>query len=660
MPILPRLIDILLKLYNDIPDDVYDEEQVRKNVFSSLRSIFTLFKKIASDKKQKHNFIFRSNAEIFTRPKDSLKEEALLLMFQSLLNLTKKLSFEDELDNDIAQNVCDYLLKYLKTEDPCFVEKNRIDPFAQKADELIWRIDCPAIVCCLFCQILFAHSYRKMYSENLSVKYPDRLLFNSELDKYQFSLPYEDQVTCSYFVYRYIYLPEERDRQYSDTRNKYDCGYKSSKPMKYKFTEVNKIIAAMNNSDTPGDNTTSYSNFVGKIAKLNLIKSKKGKSKNYSLLKLYLLVRKIKHRRDVVRSAISNDTYGFDIFKMLNTLDIENFIFDGLPYQTVNGFHSTLLLSEIKKDVDFKNLVLLTKNYIMAMDHLFESIDLIYDKVRNVKRNQLETLSNELHKVFANMDVTHMVQCQMSDNATTEDVMQQALALVYLQANESCMLSMRAAFQYIFENMDIIASDKFVGIFENKGKSSVLFNNIKKNYPFIIVVIENHWSDLLPPKKELTPQIKAYHKIIINFINESKTPSYNEGRCSFRFLLSMVLVCLLAEKNSFKSIPRQSYYHSGQIANSTNLYDLLKTRRHSPFKHILVSNLFETFNDSISGRIVSKKMYIKLIIQYYNEFLEKTIPQLKNDPVEGLKLLNDISYTDLLEFRKSISALDVS
>lgn len=122
----------------------------------------------------------------------------------------------------------------------------------------------------------------------------------------------------------------------------------------------------------------------------------------------------------------------------------------------------------------------------------------------------------------------------------------------------------------------------------------------------------------------------------------------------------MVLVCLLAENNSFKSIPQQSYYHSGQIANSTNLYDLLKTRRHSPFKHILVSNLFETFNDSISGRIASKKLYIELIIQYYNEFLEKTIPQLKNDPVEGLKLLNDISYTDLLEFRKSISALDVS
>ena len=349
MPILSRLIDILMKLYNDIPDDLYDEEQVRKNVFSSLRSIFMLFKKIASDKKPKHNFIFRSNADTFTRPKDSLKEDAMLLMFKSFLDLTKKLSFEDELDNDIAQNVCDYLLEYLKTEDSCFVEKIRIDPFAQKADELIWRIDCPAIVCCLFCQFLFAHSYRKMYGENLSVKYPDRLLFNSELDKYQFSLPYEDQVTCSYFVYRYIYLPEERERQYSDTRNKYDCGYKSSKPMKYKFTEVNKIIAAMNDSDTPGDNTTSYNNFVGKITKLNLLKSKKGKSKNYSLLKLYLLVRKIKHRRDVVRSAISNDTYGFDIFKMLNTLDIENFIFDGLPYQTVNGFHSTLLLSEIKK-----------------------------------------------------------------------------------------------------------------------------------------------------------------------------------------------------------------------------------------------------------------------------------------------------------------------
>lgn len=149
----------------------------------------------------------------------------------------------------------------------------------------------------------------------------------------------------------------------------------------------------------------------------------------------------------------------------------------------------------------------------MPMDHLFESIDLIYDEVINVRSNRLETLSNELHKVLANMDVTHMAQCQMSDNATTEDVMQQALALVYLQANESCMLSMRAAFQYIFENMDIIASDKFVGIFENKGKSSVLFNNIKNNYPDIFIKIGNYWSDLLPPKKELTRKKRHITKL---------------------------------------------------------------------------------------------------------------------------------------------------
>ena len=69
MPILPRLIDILMKLYNDIPDDLYDEEQVRKNVFSSLRSIFMLFKKIASDKKQSITLYFARTLTLLRAPK---------------------------------------------------------------------------------------------------------------------------------------------------------------------------------------------------------------------------------------------------------------------------------------------------------------------------------------------------------------------------------------------------------------------------------------------------------------------------------------------------------------------------------------------------------------------------------------------------------------
>lgn len=128
------------------------------------------------------------------------------------------------------------------------------------------------------------------------------------------------------------YCGEERERQYTD-RNKYDCGYHSSQQIKCSFRELNKIIDSSSNADGVTKLNTSYDNFVKKLLDLNVIKNCDNKSKNYGLLKLYMLFKKIKNRRDVVRSIKSNDKYGFDFFKMLNSIDIENFVFDDLPYR---------------------------------------------------------------------------------------------------------------------------------------------------------------------------------------------------------------------------------------------------------------------------------------------------------------------------------------
>lgn len=644
MAVLPRCIDILLNLFINVPDCIYNTDEMGKNIVSSLCSIFNLFSKIAGDPSTKNDFIFRSNADIFLSSNNSLKEETISDMCYSLVNLTDKLSFTDNIDNEISKITCAYLRSILsgnQIEDSIqtlFLNS----PFYDKIFKLTAREDGPVIMYYLFCQILFAHSYRKKYCEDLSTKYSERLLFNKELDKYQFSLPYEDQVTCSYFVFRYIYLPEEREMHYTIEKNKYDCGFKSAKPMKYKFVEVKKRIDKINNQETYGDKTTSYDHFADRMIKLNLIKTKENKAKHYSLLKFYLLINVIKGRRDVVRSVKSDEKNGFDIIKMLESLDIENFIFDGLPYETANGYHSTILLSEIKKDIEFKDLVVLTSYYIKTMDYLHDTSNAFRVAVDKIIDGPLKIIIPNFQQKIRHITNLNFSKLQkILDKASFSDnVMLQALSLVYIQSIESCLLATNTALQYILKNMKVIALKKNVGIFSHpKWKTGIKFYKIESTYYDMCEVIGGFWPELLPPEDVMEKKFRKYYEIIKRIISESKTPSYNYGQCSSRFLVSMILVCLSADQGRFTNIPRPSYYHSGKNANISSLYDLLSTKKYSIFKHLLIPNLFEAQNECLSGKINNWKLSVKLLVQFNHEIKDTFIPTLKNNPIVGLEQL---------------------
>ena len=657
MAVLPRCIEILTNLFVDIPDDIYSKDEMGKNVVSSLYSIFNLFSRIASDPANENYFIFRSDVDVFMNSDKSLKNETISNMCNSLFDLTEKLSFEDNIDNDISKITCAYLHTILNDTpiDDSILTLLENNPYKEKILKLANRLDGPAVMLYLFCQILFAHFYRKKYNEDLSIRFPTRLLFNSELDKYQFSLPYEDQVTGSYFVFRYIYLSEERERQYSDERNKYDCGFKPSKPMKYKHVEVQKIIDERkpperpDDKTIPGDKTTTYDNFAKKMVNLNLIKTKDNQSKHYSLLKFYLLINTIKCRRDVVRSKKSDKKYGFNIIKMLESIDIENFVFDGLPYETVNGYHSTILLSEIKKDVEFKDLVILTCYYIKTMKYLNAASDTIHNAVEKyfdskpyTREKLISTFQEEIKiicdKKFSQLKIT-FDQAPVSD-----DVMLQALSLVYIQAIESCLLATNTSLQYILDNMEVIAPEKNVGIFSDSHCNvGILFYEMESSYYSLCELIGNIFPELLPPEEEREKKFQNYYKIIKSFISESKTPSYNQGQCSSRFLISMILVCLLADQGKFAPIPQPSYYHSGNAAKQSSLYDLLSKQKYTIFKHLLISNLFEAQNKCLAGTIDNWESYVRLLVLFNREIKDSFIPELKSNPVVGLQLFYYLS-----------------
>lgn len=651
MAVLPRCIEILTNLFVDIPDDIYSIDEMRKNVVSSLYSIFNLFSRIASDPANENYFIFRSDVDVFASSEKSLKIETISNMCNSLFVLTEKLSFEDNIDNDISKITCAYLRNKLNGTpiDDSILTLLENNPSKEKIHKLASRLDSQAVMLYLFCQILFAHFYRKKYNIDFSAQQTTRLLFNNELDKYQFSLPYEDQVTCSYFVFRYIYQPEERERQYNNDKNKYDCGFKPEKPMKYKFVEVQKIIDKRNHSESLGKKTTSYNRFADRMVDLNLIKSKKNKSKHYSLLKFYLLINTIKCRRDVVRSKKSDEKYGFDIIKMLESIDIENFVFDGLPYETTNGFHSTILLSEIKKDVEFKDLIMLTSRYLKAMKYLKDTSDAIHNAVDKIIASTSGLLVKPIlsfHQQIKNIsDISSSEFKDTFDQATVSDnVMLQALSLVYIQAIESCLFATNTALQYILDNMEVIAPEKNVGIFSDPrciGRQD--FYKIGSTYDELCEVIGLFWPELLPPEEEREKKFHRYFTIIKRYISGSKTPSYNYGQCSSRFLVSMILVCLLADQGKFTPIPQPSYYHSGNEAKQSSLYDLLSTQKYSIFKHLLISNLFEAQNKCLSGEIDNWESSVRLLGQFNHEIINTFISVIKRNPVAGLKQFYSLS-----------------
>lgn len=143
MAVLPRCIDILTNLFIDIPDDIYSIDEMRKNVVSSLCSIFNLFSRIASDPASENYFIFRSDVDVFANSDKSLKVETISNMCNSLVELTDKLSFEDNIDNDISKITCAYLRSILNgTPIPDSIQTLVINsPFYDKLYKLASRLD---------------------------------------------------------------------------------------------------------------------------------------------------------------------------------------------------------------------------------------------------------------------------------------------------------------------------------------------------------------------------------------------------------------------------------------------------------------------------------------------------------------------------------------
>lgn len=657
MAVLPRCIKILTNLFKSVPDNIYSVDQMFTVISSSLQRIYNTITKIAkSPQANERNFIFGNKIKDFIGKDYDQSEKSIIDRVSKLFSYTRELKFSDEIDNEISGKVCSFFIKYFLEIEDKYDCKNESESLIKNHkcqtifDELMVglkdRNDYLVILCYLFCQILFAHFYRKAYNEELTIQYPDRLLFNQELDRYQFSLPYEDQVTCSYFVYRYIYLPEERERQYTD-RNKYDCGYHSSQPIKCSFRELNNIIDSSSNADGVTKLNTSYDNFVKKLRDLNVIKNCDNKSKNYGLLKLYMLFKKIKNRRDVVRSIKSNDKYGFDFFKMLNLIDIENFVFDDLPYKTTNGKHCIIVQSEIKKEIELSELARITSCYTYSMSCLIETLNLIgviidsLNKISIRKQTLVEMLN--IFTSELNQDVTTYVKDnkeEMDKAIFSEDVMQNLLSLIYFQAIEASLKMMISVFQYVRNNIEVMVPNSTRGIFADKNKYafSVSYANIYMNYDKISEVIGQFWPEFFP-KENVRKKFGEYFEIIKKIHDEIKTQSYSHDECTFRFMVSSILVCSMAENGVFEPIPQQCYYHSGQRVKSISLYDLLKSNRYSTFKIAMISTLFEAVNCVLSG-VFDKELYSLYYQQYYyNRILNDFIRIQKDKPKEGLERL---------------------
>ena len=670
MAVLPRCIIILTNLFKSVPDDIYSDDQNHIIIYSSLQRIYNTVSKIAkASQTNERNFIFGNKINDFIGKEYDQSYQSIIERLSQLFSCTRELKFNDDIDNEISGKVCSFFIEnFLKLEDK-FDCKNYSESLIKNHEsetsfnnlmaELKDRNDYLVILCYLFCQILFAHFYRKAYNEELTIQYPDRLLFNQELDRYQFSLPYEDQVTCSYFVYRYIYLPEERERQYAD-RNKYDCGYHSSQPIKCSFRELNNIIDSSSHADGVTKLNTSYDNFVKKLLDLNVIKNCDNKSKNYGLLKLYMLFKKIKNRRDVVRSIKSNDKYGFDFFKMLNLIDIENFVFDDLPYKTTNGKHCIIVQSEIKKDIEFCDLVYITSRYTMSMTTLFNTLN-SFDKIfERFFKNPLKENEDELRKNINEFRVPFrsMIDYYRRDNMVkirkaifSEDVIQHFLSLIYIQSIEAGLKTMISIYHYVIKNNEIISPQNNYGIFADDqtcGLPVSLFN-ISQFYDEICEVMKYYWPDLLPTEEEREKKFGEYFKIIKDFCSEVKTPSYSHEKCTARFLIATILVCLKADKGYFEPIPEQSFYHSGQRAKSISLYDLLKSNHYSTFKIAMISILFEAVNKGLSGNFDAMVHSCAYGKYYYEYILNHFIQIQKENPKEGLVRLYDVT-NDLLGF----------
>lgn len=637
MAITLHFIKILKRLFQDIPDDIYDEDENSTNITSSLNSINNAIIKIANGCKDNGGqFIFGEDAiDDFAEQKDIQSNQATGDRLYLLISNTWDLTFLDEIDNNISGAVYSYLIEFVRyaTDDEFEFDPPSTDQFEHLFGDFAKRDDFPVIATCFFCQILFAHFYRRKYNREISETDRNQLLTNEELDKYQFSLPYEDQVTCSYFVYRYIYLPEEREKLYTE-KNKYDCGYRSSKHKIYKFAEVNRRIDELNHSEYPTDKSTAFDTFKKKLDDLNLIQKQGKLSKNQYLLKLFLLTNKIKSRRDVVRTAKNDERYGFDVLKMFKSVHIENFKFDGLPYVTKNGFHSTILISEIKKDLDYVDVVSLTAYYIKAMRYLGKTLEFFYDTFYDSSKKYLGHLS----KKYSDCILAISVEDKMVLSVTSsENVLKQALSLIYIQAIESCITTMIDVLSYFQRNKFVFVPEDKCGELRYSQYNVIIGTDFSyEDYQVICGIIQELWPELFPQEETRKKKFEKIFKIIGGLLRAIKDDSYNRGECTLRFVVSMVLVCLLADEEMLPSLPEQKFYHLGQQKKTDTLKALLYSEQYSIFKIVFCTIAFEGVNAFLSGRF-EYSGYLETSECYYNTILKKIIPKMKGNPAEGLR-----------------------
>lgn len=219
----------------------------------------------------------------------------------------------------------------------------------------------------------------------------------------------------------------------------------------------------------------------------------------------------------------------------------------------------------------------------------------------------------------------------------SEDVMQQALSLIYLQSIEACLKTTISVYQYIKNNCEVIAPDKTYGVlFDEAFKLPVSHTTFTDRYSEICQVIQLYWPELLPKEEDRERKFKEYFKIIKGLFYETKTSSYSRIYCTFRFLISTILVCLMAEKGYFKPIPPQSYYHSGNNSKSMTLYHLLKTKHYSAFKISLISTLFEAVNKGLTSDFDEMLYELDCCQKIYSFVINDIIEPQKRNPKAGL------------------------
>lgn len=741
MELIKKFIGILTNLFEKVPEDTYLEEEIATIVFSSINTFYNAVLKYTNENdKDSGNPSFQNN-ENFSTEQECKVEEKLDYLFQ--------LSDEKNTDMDIhisLESLCEYLNNFLKS----LTESKQIYTCPKGIIDnafsgLTNRKDFPVIVLYAFYQMVFNVLFLELRGE--------RLLFNDELQKYQFSLPYEDQVTFSYFVFRYMFTPEDRERLYNNNfSHKYDCGnnlqgkfnfrdifillsttaeenaqntreeetkkYINLTELKnalntilYKIKEkddidaknlkkVNKILNLLynncknhcdnskndcididyiinyvedslysdskmqNSSDNEsesitiekkvhnkvlhyfdkieGDKSSSFGNFIKELKELNILSNAKHPSSDHSVLKLFYLTYLFKEGRFVNKNVTDNK---FSIFKMLEKNDVENFTYDDLPNDTTNGFYSTILFSEIKKDIGFEDVVRLTSYYVKSMSLLANIMETIKTDFRKGSLKIFSKRSAHYSIFMSNFLNTYKsIKIESTYNTISNNVIVPFLALLYLNSIEACLESTKQVNSYLADNEIAILSLGNYGFLEKlKHMPPVYFSEINstKLMKNVCDTIEKIDKELLPSTNNRNSVMSKIFKNILDIENGAKSHSFNQGNCTFGFFISMVIVSLLTTKKRFSLLPEQKYYRSRTQPKIKTLCHLISDVRNSIFKNSIITCLFEEVNSWLSGKTFDFK-HFGIIYEYFDIFY-KIIQILKNNPEEGLERLVKIS-----------------